>query len=570
MIRELIFMLGGQTGALFVKNQNGQFEICIGIANLSPSEKESLKPLLKIGSTVSFLNDFIERKNVSSLYRNAVQQAIGKCLEEYNQTLVEIEENILDGSTLLGIAGIQAQVLPFMIQLEYLREFVQAVELLDGNSCIIDTVKHFRDHCGVAQIITTFQAIYLDCLRVLHKQLVSWLLFGKLLDPHDEFFIVSQSKEFVIRGERIPDCLNITLAQHVLFVGESVVALSEAQDLSEEDWEFMGELQQIPFEHLTEMIHRSRDNMAKRLWTQVSENGRLKRSLNMIRNTLLMKKGDVFADFIQRAESLLENYNSPAQLVSSQFAINQHLMTSLKKYLAEEEAEIERLSLNLKPDIPGQGWDQVYLEYKSEWPLGVLIFTTETMETYNSVFRLLLKLRRIHMNLNQLWKTSETRWDATVLELRWNLQHVLIHLSQYIQTDVIEVQKSVMDRHMDKCQDFDNFRRAHAQFLVVIAAQTFLHVPAMQACFKDLMELALRFCHLFREKNGKSSVNSVSVRLLNQEFRRLVQLLFSLLNGMYQQSSGTSMEPIAQLLLRLDFNYYLTDGMHKDKIRVTE
>lgn len=111
--------------------------------------------------------------------------------------------------------------------------------------------------------------------------------------------------------------------------------------------------------------------------------------------------------------------------------------------------------------------------------MGVLIFTAETMETYNSVFRLLLKLRRIHMKLNQLWKTNVTRWDATVLELRWNLQHALIHLSQYIQTDVIEVQKSVMDQHMDKCQDFDHFRRAHAQFLVVIAAQTFLHVPAV-------------------------------------------------------------------------------------------
>ena len=124
-----------------------------------------------------------------------------------------------------------------------------------------------------------------------------------------------------------------------------------------------------------------------------------------------------------------------------------------------------------------------YYTGRSEWPLGVLIFTAETMETYNSVFRLLLKLRRIHLNLNQLWKTDETRWDASVLELRWNLLHVLIHLSQYIQTDVIEVQKSVMDRHMDSCQDFDNFRKAHAQFLVVIAAQTFLHVPAVISSF---------------------------------------------------------------------------------------
>lgn len=92
----------------------------------------------------------------------------------------------------------------------------------------------------------------------------------------------------------------------------------------------------------------------------------------------------------------------------------------------------------------------------------------------------------------------------------------------------------------------------------------------MQACFKDLMELALRFCHLFREENRGLPIDSSSVNQLNQEFRRLMHLIFSLLNGMYQQSSGTSMEPIAQLLLRLDFNYYLTDGMSKDKIGIVE
>jgi gamma-tubulin complex component 4 len=108
----------------------------------------------------------------------------------------------------------------------------------------------------------------------------------------------------------------------------------------------------------------------------------------------------------------------------------------------------------------------------------VLIFTPETMQTYNKIFRLLLNLRRIQLNLNGLWKNLVVL-NKPVLELRWNLQHVLIHLSQYIQIDVIEVQKSIMDRQIDQCQDFDKFRSAHANFLVVIAAQTFLHVPAV-------------------------------------------------------------------------------------------
>lgn len=86
----------------------------------------------------------------------------------------------------------------------------------------------------------------------------------------------------------------------------------------------------------------------------------------------------------------------------------------------------------------------------------------------------------------------------------------------------------------------------------------------MQACFKDLIEFALKFCGLFEQEREDGFLSAVSE--LNLEFERLMQLLFSLLNGMYQQSSGTSMEPIAQLLLRLDFNYYLTEGLqHKSR-----
>ena len=124
------------------------------------------------------------------------------------------------------------------------------------------------------------------------------------------------------------------------------------------------------------------------------------------------------------------------------------------------------------------------LKRRTEWPLGVLIFTPETMQTYNKIFRLLLKLRRIQLNLNGLWK-NVAFLDKPVLELRWNLQHVLIHLSQYIQIDVIEVQKSIMDRQMNQCDDFDKFRAAHANFLVVVAAQTFLHVPAVIKCYNS-------------------------------------------------------------------------------------
>lgn len=87
-------------------------------------------------------------------------------------------------------------------------------------------------------------------------------------------------------------------------------------------------------------------------------------------------------------------------------------------------------------------------------------------------------MRRILFKLNGLWKDIP-KSDSAVLELRWNLQHVITHLSQYILVDVIEVQMSLMDAQIFKCHDFNTFKAAHAKFLSVVGAQAFLHVPAV-------------------------------------------------------------------------------------------
>ena len=105
MIREVIFMLSGQSGALFTVNIDDQFEICDGIDVLSPSEKETLKPLMKIGSNVASLIAFIDDRKTKSLYLEAIKKSVAQCLCEYQETLMEVEEAILEGSTLLGLTG---------------------------------------------------------------------------------------------------------------------------------------------------------------------------------------------------------------------------------------------------------------------------------------------------------------------------------------------------------------------------------------------------------------------------------------------------------------------------------
>ena len=112
MIRELLFMLSGQPGALFVLKDNGQFEMCSGIADvgLCQSEKEIIKPLLKIGSNVAFLNEFAENRKVRSLYLEVIKQSIAQCVTEFQEELLVIEVEILEGSSILGVTGIHSKM----------------------------------------------------------------------------------------------------------------------------------------------------------------------------------------------------------------------------------------------------------------------------------------------------------------------------------------------------------------------------------------------------------------------------------------------------------------------------
>lgn len=48
-------------------------------------------------------------------------------------------------------------------------------------------------------------------------------------------------------------------------------------------------------------------------------------------------------------------------------------------------------------------WDELALEAQMPWPLGVLL-TPRCMERYNSMFQLLLRLKRVQLALEQAWQ----------------------------------------------------------------------------------------------------------------------------------------------------------------------
>ena len=67
------------------------------------------------------------------------------------------------------------------------------------------------------------------------------------------------------------------------------------------------------------------------------------------------------------------------------------------------------------------GWDALYLEYKIEWPMGLLL-TPGVMARYNTLFQFLMRLKRVQLKLEGAWQSlhsmSTHKGAAAVAALR--------------------------------------------------------------------------------------------------------------------------------------------------------
>jgi len=140
------------------------------------------------------------------------------------------------------------------------------------------------------------------------------------------------------------------------------------------------------------------------------------------------------------------------------------------------------------------------LEIEDEWPLHVL-FTTEAVNKYNELFRFLIQVRRLQMDLNQLWLNTRKVFRFPVhkgpAELRNIMSYFIDHLQHYLQVlilchiylryrpplilcyciifqeDVLETQYSILVETIAQSDNFEQIRIAHAMFQSNIMNQSF-------------------------------------------------------------------------------------------------
>ncbi|RHY14374.1 hypothetical protein DYB36_009290 [Aphanomyces astaci] len=139
-------------------------------------------------------------------------------------------------------------------------------------------------------------------------------------------------------------------------------------------------------------------------------------------------------------------------------------------------------------------WQYVGLDMPVPWPVAPLLLTPATLVTYNHVFQLLFRLKRVQFALNRTWKLSRHHSQSCAI-LRHRVLFALSHVFVYFERDVVDVHFHECVAACAKSSDFDVVKKAHDTFVAQLAKRCYLYSATVMHAIDALIALGWDYCH---------------------------------------------------------------------------
>ncbi|XP_071965450.1 gamma-tubulin complex component 4-like isoform X2 [Antedon mediterranea] len=560
------------------------------------------------------------------LYIRALCVGLDTVLDNYRKVLLRLEQEVLE-DVHLPLSHIQQALEVFHPVFKEFTVLLTQLESRHVHGCHLLEVLHNRSICGIPHVRDALLQVAQICHCVMYKQLTAWLLHGMLLDKYDELYIhqvprvieeesaVAEAKgkdtspgdipdkqlqeklsedsssescqwTFAINLSMLPSYIPARVADKILFVGEAVQMFENKKKktaskyrgsiLQSHEQEFSTDLYKLQQQSMfslpafEECIDKIRRCVAQHLWTLVIEDSDLIGQLNTIKDFYLLGRGELFLVFIDMSQNLLKAPPTP----TTEHDINSAFKQAAHKVLMEDEAfsmfkltvtKAQTKTTGKKPEIAAQttGWASLGMSFSVQWPLHIL-FTQSVLDKYNTVFKFLLNVKRVQLELQQCWATQMQqkhhltgRWDSSKWRLRNNMAFLLDNLQYYLQVDVLESQFSGLIQKIQSTRDFEEVRFAHDQFLASLMAQSFLLMKPVRHCLNEILDICHSFCTLLMQTVTMTAREISYMERIAQGFNRQSSLLFKILSGV--RSHQTSPH-LSQFMLRLDFNKFYSQS----------
>lgn len=202
MLHELLFALIGKPGNI-IKLTNESMKIEFENKILYESETKLINSMTTLGFYFCNIEEFIknictswveekssneDEQNNKSVYLRAFCSGLNEILEEYKLLLVQFEKDFLE-NRFFTYAGIHAELGKYYILFPEIWAIITRIEEENLRGGMILELLYAKVNSSTVWVKDYYTLLFDKCYCVMFNQISSWILYGKLLDMYDEFFI---------------------------------------------------------------------------------------------------------------------------------------------------------------------------------------------------------------------------------------------------------------------------------------------------------------------------------------------------------------------------------------------
>lgn len=469
---------------------------------------------------------------------------------------------------------------------------IPPVSLAHAYDVLHATVQPLEPSSNSLAVIT---AIWDDLLSALRAHLFSWLVYGVVQNPSDQFFI-SDGETPAVVPERLPTFISPVVAERILFAGNSqrcailFAKASNSDPIFEDGSEVFERLLAEPSRAALEIEAASmrwRNTAALQL-SRVLPFESIKERLYLLRQYLLLGHSAFWRCFFDELRT------KPLLLSGKEFkkeerdeienTLNQILLSTTSEMaasdLSSELYNVEQPPFALKISESGDLYPHFDLNIAESQVLAsrASVYCDVFSIAFN-ICRVACELRAAFANLQEMdhefrhqHLSKSARKDRTGLvrirELRRRMASFVDGFEWYIQAEVLQPKFEKLLRMLDsnmvgthsqssRTTFFDMVCSLHESLMDKIFAQCFVGRTQINARLNAIFETCFGLCDLIRELSVEELAQisfTDTVHALDSCFSRNFGLLVRLLSHIQHGSVDSR---IPALLVRINFNRYV-------------
>jgi len=555
MLQEIIYSLAGFPGDVVFEDptpsagERAGLRLADSIPILEESERASITRVLKIGSAARDIQ-YLRDVGCDSLYLSSVFESAGAIIEKFHNDLLDMERRA-ELELLTGATSLELALRSWETVLPEASDCIRGAfeQKLSGP----DVLKYIQSRSSLSlsnpAVVKMYRLLINGCEATTRVHLLSWLLYGHIIDPNEEFFIeVDHGQVPRVCEERLPVWMGSKSAHDLLYAGQALAKMRQCRHKIKIDLgQHVNEVVAAGSDFATGIaVSRLKNKISKEVGTLVQP-GSIRELLSSIRDYPLLGRGLLWDMFIEEVD---KSSNIEAGI-------------RVAEELGFEDVTFSSFNGVTSPCL------------SPRWPLSEVV-TSEQEQLYADVFTMLLSVRKAGKHVNSAWLAihrhglllsrkrlhdkTEHKLQLLFQALRARIGILLENLVFYFQSDVVDSYMSDLTSQLEQSSDgFPEAVKLHKKAMSGIYAECFVGSRVISSCLVQILEQAETFASLAsqRERSLKYDeeldLRSVldGLEKLERDFNRSSGLLFELLSSVKSVQGSSN---LARLILRLDWN----------------